>query len=258
MGGNSWHSFGANINMTALLLQLMKSRNETTLDGIADSVIDTVYQSFKDQDKFLLVGHSFGTLITLKIAALLEKLGKTGHLILIDGSPAYLKRLAQGLVRTAQIDNNHIEDLLVMVMFNHFCSSDVRERFVSKLALCGSWHSKIQLILEFVSTELKATYSKDYLANIIVAILNRLKVVISLNLENDEVGAVMDTKLKSSITLIRPTQASFTDIVEDYGLHKFTEQPIIVHYIEGGHLSILENVDLAHTINRITDSTLSS
>lgn len=235
----------------------MKSRNENTLDGIADSVIDTVYQSFKDQEKFLLVGHSFGTLITLKIASLLEKLGKTGHLILIDGSPAYLKRLAQGLARTAQVDNQ-VEDLLVMVMFNHFCSSDLREPFIGKLAVCESWHSKIQLIIEFVSAEIKATYSKDYLENIVVAILNRLKVVISLNIENDALGAVIDTKLKSSITLVRPTQASFTDIVEDYGLQRFTEQPIIVHYIEGGHLSILENIELAHTINRITESTLTS
>lgn len=242
--------------MSAKLLQLMQSRNEDTLDGIANSVIDTVFHAFEDQEKFYLVGHSFGTLIAVKIASLLEKRGKTGHVILIDGSPAYLKRLAQGLVRTAQC-NNQIEDVLIMVMFNHFCSSDLREPFVNKLSKCDGWQSKIQLIIKFLSTEIKSTYSQEYMENIIVAILNRLRVVIGLNLENDELEAVIGTKLKSTITLLRPTQASFTDIVDDYGLHNYTEQPITVQYIEGNHLSVLENTELATTINRLTDSTSS-
>lgn len=234
----------------------MQSRNEDTLYGIANSVIDTVFHSFEDQEKFFLVGHSFGTLIAVKIASLLEKRGKIGHVILIDGSPAYLKRLAQGLARTAQCENQ-IEDVLIMVMFNHFCSSDLREPFVLKLSKCDSWQGKIQLIIKFLSTEIKSNYSQDYLENIIVAILNRLRVVISLNIENDELEAVIGTKLKSTITLIRPTQASFTDIIEDYGLHNYTDQPIAIHYIEGNHLSVLENTDLATTINQLTHTTSS-
>lgn len=235
----------------------MESRNEATINGIANAEIDIVHQAFKDQEKYVLVAHSFGTLIALKLAALLEERGKTGHLILLDGSPMYLKRLAQGIVRTARC-NEEVEDELITIMFDHFGSTDLRDQFMAKLATCDRWPAKVQIVMDFLSDEFRTTYSVEYLSNIIVAVLNRLKVVVSLHMGNDELAAVAEVKLKSTITLVRPTQASFSDLVEDYGLQQYTEQPIIVHYIEGHHLSILENAELANTINRITDTTLST
>lgn len=228
----------------------MKSREEYTLQSIAESVIQEINSYFSKQKEFYVVGHSFGTIVAVKIASLLEKLGKIGHVILIDGSPAYLKRLAQGLVKTTKVDD--YTDLLFMVIFTHLCRSDLRDNFIATLAKCTDQQQKIDMTIEFLSTEIKTTYSTDYLKKIISAILNRLKVVIGLNVDGDEITTVMEQKLKSSITLIRPTQASFSDIVEDYGLHKYTEQEVTIKYVDGNHLTVLENIELTNIINRLT------
>lgn len=252
-----WHAFGAHVNKAAKVLQLIKSSTEQTINNIADAEIDAVHQTFQGQAKFVLVAHSFGTLIALKMASLLEKRGQIGQLILLDGSPSYLKRLAQVIMRTAR-SNEEIDDELITIMFDHFGSTDTRDRFMAKLTACDQWSAKVQIVIDFVSDEFRSTYSVEYLTHIIVAVLNRLKVVVSLHMGTDRLDEIVETKLRSTITLVRPTQASFSDLGEDYGLQAYTDQPTIVHYIEGNHLSILENTDLADTINRITDTTLST
>lgn len=229
----------------------MKSRNESELNGIVKSIIDDVYHLFTNQPEYYVVAHSFGTIIALKIGFMLEKLGKLGHLILIDGSPDYLLRLAQGLRRATQI-NNSLEDDLILILFIHICNSEFWDEFIKKLPTCNSLSTKVELMSEFVVTEFKANYSKNYLRDLIIAILNRLKIVMNLNMAQDELSGVMDVKLKSKITLIRPTEASVADIVEDYNLSKFSEQEISIKYVNGNHLTVLENVELAKILNEIT------
>lgn len=236
-------------------MQLTKSRNEGDLNGIVNSVIDEVYQMFANQKEYYVVGHSFGTLIALKIASMLEKRGKVGQVILIDGSPDYLLKLAQGLQRATQIDSS-LEDNLILILFIHMCISDLLDEFIQKLTACDSLSTKVELMSEFVAPEFKSNYSKQYLQNLIVAILNRLKVVMNLNGTDDDMKGVMDVRLKSQITLIRPTQASVSDIVEDYDLHKFSERAVNIKYVEGNHWTVLENTELTNILSEITSQTL--
>lgn len=240
------------MNATAHVAQLMKSKLEDSLQRIADLAISDIQKCFTNQKRFYLLGYSFGSLIAVKIASMLEKRGQVGHVILIDGSPAYLKRLAQGLTKTKTTDD---DNLLIMVMFRHLCSSDLSEAFMARLSECTDWPMKVDLVVEFLSDEVVATYSREYLHDIIVAILNRLKVVISLNVTDDDVSGVIGSKLKSSITLVRPTQASFTDIIEDYGLNQYSEHAIDIKYVEGNHLTVLDNPELTNIINNVTSTT---
>jgi surfactin synthase thioesterase subunit len=39
----------------------------------------------------ILIGYSFGTLVSLEVLGLLESRGYRGKIVFIDGSPAYLK-----------------------------------------------------------------------------------------------------------------------------------------------------------------------
>lgn len=228
----------------------MKSRDQSDLDGIANSIIGDVNQMFTNQMKYYVIGHSFGTLVALRLASMLEKLGKIGHVILIDGSPDYLFKLADGVHKATKIHDN-LEDNLIMILFMHFCGSDHSDVFVTKLMKCKSLSTKIELISEFISSEFKANYSKKYLLNHIEAILNRLKIVMSLNVEANELTDIVGNKLKSTITLIRPTHASFTKIADNYELHKYTQHKVNVKFIDGNHLSMLENIDLANILNDI-------
>lgn len=201
------------------------------------------------------MGHSYGTLIALRIASMLEKLGKTGHIVLVDGSPEYLQRLAKGLRRAAQAKDN-LENDLIMVIVTHFCKSEHFDEISNKIATHDNLASKLNLVIDFSLNEFKENYSPKYLHNIVVAILNRLKVVMNLNVKDNDIAAVMDKRLKAPITLIRPTQASFADIAEDYSLHKYTEQSVSIKYVEGNHLTVLENIELTNILNDLAAQVL--
>lgn len=45
----------------------------------------------KNQKEFLIVGYSFGSLIAIELARLLEANNFSGRLLLIDGAPDYIK-----------------------------------------------------------------------------------------------------------------------------------------------------------------------
>lgn len=250
VAGPNWHSLGANLNVPAKVLQLNNLAGERDLNTVVDSVIDEVHEYFGEQKEFLLAAHSFGTLVALKIASRLEKLGRTGRVVLIDGSPEYLQRLTHGLRRTSisHTDEN-FENELVMILFNQFCSTDHSNGFGNKIAACDNLRSKIELVGEFALGEFKTNYSKIYLENIILAILNRLRAVMSLSVSNAGVAVVLDSKLKSPILLIRPTQATFIDIVEDYNLDKYTENAVKIKYVEGNHLTVLDNIEITNILN---------
>lgn len=254
-----WHTLGSSLKSPAKLIQMMKTRTESDLNVISNSLIEEVSASFSHQNEYFIVGHSFGTLIAMKIAALLEKRGKLGHIVLIDGSPKYLLKLMQGIRRnTSQTAN--IENDLIMILFTHFCSLDHLDGFVKKLSNYDNLSKKIDLITEFVSLEFKAIYSKRYLHNIIVAVFNRLKLLADLNdhiNETNELNAVIDTKLKSPITLIRPTQTSVADIADDYDLRTYSECAVNVKYINGNHLTVIENIELSNTLNDLSSHGLS-
>lgn len=206
--------------------------------------------SFAGQKEFFIVGHSFGSLIALRIASMLEKLGKVGRLVLIDGSPEYLFRLTHGICQGNHVEGD-IENDLFMILYFQICQSESVGDFVKGLIACKDITSKIDCLAQFTTPEFNEKYSKDYLYNVTVAILNRLKIIVTLDIGKDEMAGFLDTKLKSPITLIRPTEVSFADIEEDYNLNKFSENEVNVKYVEGHHLSVLENIELTNILNDI-------
>lgn len=231
----------------------MHSRTECDLSAITNTVITDAIDLFHHQKDYFIVGHSFGSLIALKIASYLEKHGKIGNVVLIDGSPKYLVKLLQGIRRnTSQTDN--IENDLILILFTQLSSVDHLDDFVKKLSNCDNLSNKINLIMEYVSNEFRANYSVEHLQNIAVAVFNRLKLLVELDAqmnETNELTAIIDRKLKSQITLIRPTQTSIADISENYDLHKYSECAVNVKYLDGNHLTVIENIELSKTLNEI-------
>lgn len=49
----------------------------------------------EDQKEFLIVGYSFGSLIAIELARLLEAKNFVGRLLLIDGAPEWMKFLIE-------------------------------------------------------------------------------------------------------------------------------------------------------------------
>jgi acyl carrier protein len=62
-----------------------------SFDELFDSIIDDVIELYKNEDEFILVGYSFGSVTALRICERFESMGKPGKLIFIDGSPSLMK-----------------------------------------------------------------------------------------------------------------------------------------------------------------------
>ena len=107
---------------------------------------------------------------------------------------------------------------------------------------CQSWDEKIDKVLE--KTKDHKLYSQKYLRNIIKALYNRLKVVLQYDLDTI-------VQIKSPITLIRPTEVSIVDIEEDYSINKYTTGPVSLKFIEGNHMTMLDNPKLIQIINEL-------
>lgn len=232
--------------MRTNLIQLMNSMEATTIDDIAHATLETVRECFANQKQFYIIGYSFGSLVAIRLAQLLEKTGAIGRVVLIDGAPVYLKRLESAITKSTSKDGN-IEDVLIMLAFFNLCSGEQTEKFTAQLQECDSWANKMNLLHYYMPDSIKLAYSMPYFNKMIAAMSNRLKAVTKLNIDGDAADKII--KLQSPITLIRPTQASFTDIPDDYDLSKLTTRPIDLRYVQGNHLTMLDNLEVTQIIN---------
>lgn len=197
---------------------------------------------FANQKEFYIIGHSFGAIVAIQLAQMFERNGVDGRVLLIDGSPVHLKRLSEAMIKSMSKKENS-DDVVIMMIFFNMCSAERTYKFILQLQKCTEWTKKMDLLYGHLPEAIKSHYSYDHLYNMVLAMTNRLKAVIKLNFDDEVV------KLKSPITLIRPTQASFTDIAEDYDLSKYAEQPVDVRYVKGNHLTMLDGNEITQIID---------
>lgn len=189
---------------------------------------------------FYLVGYSFGSIITLEIVKQLEELGMKGHVIFIDGSPAFVKKLAK--ITTENTNEPNQNSAILKVIINYVYPRENAAEIFAKVGGLKTDAEKIAKLIDFGKSQNK--YPVRYLEIMIPTLFNRLNIM--LNLDTDNIK-----KIKTSVTLIRPTEVGVADIDEDYELSRFTEGPINIKFIEGNHTTMLENELLPQLINEL-------
>lgn len=238
------------MNIRTNILQLMQTYDSDDIHHIVQSIVGNVEEYFAAQDKFYMIAHSFGAIPAIEIARILEAKGQIGHIVLIDASPSHLYLLATGLMRAVSSNNNNedLENVLIMTIFDKLCPLVKLEVFQSQLAQKTTFLSKVDLLLEILPADVRSTYSEGYLRKIILAILNRVRAVFKYG-SDDSVAVANSVKLKSKIILVRPSVASFKGIADDYELSQITTDPVIVRIVEGDHFKVLENDEIINIIN---------
>lgn len=83
----------------------------------------------KNQKKFLIVGYSFGTLIAIELARLLEANGFSGQLILIDGAPDLIKSYINQFMDYTL--SEELQDVVLLGLLSMYTS--INKKTVSKL-----------------------------------------------------------------------------------------------------------------------------
>ena len=238
MAGTAWYSLAHNIKGPTYVLQCRSTAFATNLQSIHDGVIDEVSSLFVDDEKFVLIGYSFGALLTLKLGKTLESQGKTGKVILIDGSPKFLKTLA-----IEHLPENFTHETLEIVVLANSISLIYPEdsgEVLKKVLSVSTWSKRVEKLIEI--SKPKNIYSDEYGVMILNALLNRIKLVVEF-IEDD--FPVLD----SPATLIRPSEFSVHNIDEDYGISAFFSEKIDLRILEGNHMTILDNQQLYELLN---------
>lgn len=241
---SSWQTIAASLNLPTFILQLVTKPDCDTVAGITSAIIDQVKSEvFRKVEFFYLVGYSFGSLVTLEIAHALEEMGMKGHIMLIDGSPLWLKQLSYAHIGTQQISDEAAQGLLLVGIVNLVLPDDNPEEIIASLAHIPTWSEKVDHLVAYGAKN-NIKYSDEYLRKMVISLFNRLRLIFDF-----DINAVK--KVKSSITLVRPTEVAVVDIDEDYELSKLTEGTVQLRFIEGNHASMLDNPQLAQIINDV-------
>lgn len=143
---------------------------------------------------------------------MLEEAGMKGNVLLIDGAPVFLKQLSYGHI-TSNVTDESIQLMLIISIVQNMFPEESPEEIMLKLAECPTWDQKIDKLIEFGRSQTE--YSEKYMRSMAHALFNRLKIVFNYDTKNVK-------KIKSAITLVRPTEVAVVDIDEDYELSRFT------------------------------------
>lgn len=181
-------------------------------------------------------------MVAIELAKLLEQNGLTGDLIIADGSAALFKRTLRVLMPNMDPSPENVE-LFLQVQLAYEILPEVQTDAIQRIVL---EEKTIDARMEkYISLMKKRNYSDVYLKNMGYGLVNRVGMV----LREDEVYT--GKKIQSNITLVRPTTNWAGEIEHDYQLKQYTNGHVFVEFIEGTHLTMLDNTKLYQIINAI-------
>lgn len=205
-----------------------------------------VLNLFNGKKRFILIGHSFGGCVAIELAKLLENNGLTGEVISIDGSVTVFKRGLKLHIPTIDESDENIKNFILMHIAFEVLPAELQNEVLQKmLSEQKTSDERTDAIINMVT---QPEYTRAYIKNIGIGILNRIKMVMS---QNDE---YIGERIRSNITLIRPTTHLVPDIENEYNLKQYTDGRVLVSFIEGNHQSMLDNEQLYQIINNICTS----
>ncbi|XP_047538488.1 fatty acid synthase-like [Vanessa atalanta] len=222
---------------------LQFANNEEKWDTL-DSLVNRLHKIVKSRlvpgTPYILLGYSFGTLPVLKLASLLESEDHRGTIFCLDGSPDYLYATLTNTM-TVKSDTQLQNSLICKIINMVAAKNEVSRTLMEKLEEIESYEERIKYALKLIPGQNK--YSDKFIESIVKACFDRFKMI----LNQHELK-----KVKAPIILLRPKKnPPYLQIEENYGLNKLTDGPVMVHLVNGDHISIIENKDCANIINRV-------
>lgn len=194
---------------------------------------------FKSESKFTLVSHSFGANIALELARRLEAKGLKGRLLLIDGYPKLLKDMALESFGNRQITPETALDNVMESFLSLMLPDMDAEAIHSTIKDHNTIDSKLAAFRKFDKIKI---FSEKWIHDFILGLRNRLLMVVNTVDESKQ-------PIESSITLVRPFETASDGTEEQKHLEKYTKGNVCVTYLDGSHVTLLENERLLQFFN---------
>lgn len=197
----------------------------------------------RDKKRFILIGQSFGGILAIKLAKLLEPNGLTAEVVSVDGSIALFKQSMQKFMPPHSSLDESIQHFIVMQLVFEILPNMELTEIERVLKEKKTFEDRVDAFIDMMP---KSKYSKAYLKNFGYGLLNRLRMILN---EDDKCEA--DERIRSNITLIRPTVHLVPDIENNYNLDQYTDGQVSVRFVDGNHLSMMNNPELYSIINTV-------
>jgi fatty acid synthase, animal type len=224
------------LQCSVYILQHVQLFSMTRFDEIYQAVEQNVLELFKTDEKFVLVGYSFGSMIALRICEKLESLGKSGKLVCIDGTPTFMKTN----MMTSLPENPSDEDIqnLIFSEFTVKTYGAMADEILNNIWQQATWKAKVDEFTKLIVDQ----KSKEFVTQNLEALFNRMKII----LEEDKTKFTISKN--TSVVLIKPSESTLK-IESDYGLKEYCKHEIRIETIEGDHYTIIENEKIIEIIN---------
>lgn len=178
-------------------------------------------------DKFVLIGYSFGILLTFKLAKFLETRGFQGLLISIDSSPMLIQKLMTTIIHDPTEDN--IQNM-VLIGFIKFIHPDADKEH-SKIVSANSWNDKLKVLYDLQ----KVSYSEEFSRNMFEMMIQRVKIALKAN--EEKYPSIVTTK----VTLLKAKTGIAMKVSEDYDLGRFCKLKVETKSIDADNFTILNS-----------------
>ncbi|GAB1862303.1 oleoyl-[acyl-carrier-protein] hydrolase [Camponotus japonicus] len=210
----------------------------TSINEIAHCLLQHLLSKKELNRDFTIVGYSMGSLIAIELMRKLEGMNLQGRLILIDGAPEQMKALANQFLpftTSFELENNVLLSIMDVIQ------PTLSGKLLLELNKCTNWNEK----LDTLSTHVPSTYTHLSVDNNKYLCTTIYERVIAVH----KYDVTQLSKIKSPIILLKPTISVLPYFQEDYGLHKITEGNVEVFYIEGNHVTMMNNDKVVAVIN---------
>lgn len=170
---------------------------------------------------------------------MLENLGKSGKVIILDGSPSSSKKILSEMIGGSPNAEEAIQSIVLDISLKYSFPNDTSDRKKAILAE-PTWEAKLKKFGELY--QVFELYSKEYCFKAATLLKNRMMAGYHLTLNDIP-------KIKSPIKLVKPSEATVINEDFDLGLKAFSESEIEVTTLEGNHFTILEHQETFNIIN---------
>ncbi|KAL1501269.1 hypothetical protein ABEB36_006624 [Hypothenemus hampei] len=226
------------MNGNLIGLQYTTIDPKESLEEMAQEFFHVAEETFSKTKPFTIIAYSFGGCIAMELVAWLEQQGYLGTLILIDASPEYM----WNLLKILEVESEEKFQISMLVhLLSILVPFEIIAQHVEKLMKLNTIYERLEYSEIIVGSDHEIPHSVNYVKSFTLSIYNRLKGIMNWKPEY---------QLKSKVVLLKPTMVSTELSDADYGLSKYCEQPVDVKVFEGNHISILDNKEVADTINR--------
>ncbi|XP_024885108.1 fatty acid synthase-like, partial [Temnothorax curvispinosus] len=131
-------------------LNIQSSGQSRSVMKSAAYLLPHILKKMKDQKEFLIVGYSFGSLIAIELARLLEANDFSGRLILIDGAPDQQKFWINQSISC--ISQHELQNMILLSLLEMYTAVN-QKMLVLELDKCDTWEKKLEIFHAYFPKE---------------------------------------------------------------------------------------------------------